>query len=882
MDYLRSIGSAAASAVLQKSGIAFPFSLGDKIGAFDGKTIWTLHDAVKRDDSSLVSVFIFDSNVGNRRSLMPLAKNALRKLRTIRHPDVLKFIDVVETDTTIHIVTERVTPLRVAAEQWTGKGKEREDWAVWGMHRVCVALAFINDAGGSAHGNVRTDSVFVSTTGEWKLGGFEVLSQPKDDQAVLYTVGGLVPDSGTYASPEVKKSGWSALKELDTSVADSYALGLLIHTTFNPQMPMPPTTIAPHPPPQPSSRGAIPTSIFPSFKRLLNPSAKHRMTVGAFLEVGMGGTTSEGSGFFSNNVLVKTCAGLENFALGSDADKQAMIRTLRDSANSFPPSFTAYKLLPSLLSALEFAGSTASAVLPLVFQFGKNVPPAEYQSQIVGPVVKLYASPDRGMRLALLEHLEEYADKLEQKQVVNQIWPNLQTGFTDTVAIIREATVRSIILIAPKLSDRILNNELLRQLAKTQMDPEASIRTNTVILIGRLAPQLSKVTKQKMLVPAFARSLKDAFVHARVAGLMAFMATADMFSPDEQAQRVLPVVCGSMVDKEKLVRDQAFKAVEMFVKLLESYATTLPDTVIRPESSASPNGIPNPSAVPATMQAQLVNSAAGAAGALAGWAMSSLSKQLSAADVKGSMGGSTLLLPAPPINGIALSPNGKPQVAQTLTGMPSAPQRPPPTPLTSASSSKGGMQLRSHTTSSDKMSALLAEVTDADEGDADGVNAWEGDLIDVNADADDWSAFEAAPVNRKDMDEDDGGWDQPAPEPAYRLSTVSSTANRTPGIQLSSTSRNAFTPPPARPPAPLAPKPVPVTSAAAPKFAPADTWGTFDDASSTPSRASTPVSAVVAAPSLAGMSKEEKAAELARRREERKQRIAQAKAQNAK
>ncbi|KZT56219.1 ARM repeat-containing protein [Calocera cornea HHB12733] len=744
MDYLRSIGSAAASAVLQKSGIAFPFSLGEKIGAFEGRTIWTLHDAIKRDDSTPVSVFVFDSNVGNRRSLMPLAKNALRKLRTIRHPDVLKFIDVVETDSVIYIVTERVTPLRVAMEQWTGKGKEREDWAVWGLHRVCVALAFINDAGGSTHGNVRTDSVFVSSTGEWKLGGFDVLSQPKDDQAVLYNLGGLIPDSGTYASPEIKKSGWSVLKELDTSAADSYALGLLIHTTFNPQTPMPPTTLPPHPPPQPSSRGAIPTSIFPSYKRLLNPSPKHRLTAGGFLELGMAGTGGDGSGFFSNNVLVKTCAGMEHFALGSDAEKQAMIRTLRDSAGSFPPSFIAYKLLPSLMHALEFAGSTASAVLPLVFQFGKNVPPAEYQSQIVGPVVKLYASPDRGMRMALLEHLEEYADKLDQKQVVGQVWPNLQTGFTDTVAVIREATVRSIILIAPKLSDRILNNELLRNLAKTQLDPEASIRTNTVILIGRIAPQLSKVTKQKMLVPAFARSLKDTFVHARVAGLMAFMATADMFSPDEHALRVLPVVCGAMVDKEKLVRDQAFKAVEMFVKRLEAHAATMPETMIRPESATTPNGMPGgPSAQPGTMQAQLVNSATGAAGALAGWAISSINKQLSAAEVGGSMAGDRSVS-APPVNGSGLSGlasvtvNGKTH----LSGAPPAPQRPALTPVASSGPSKAGMQLRSHTTPSDKMSALLAEVADAEEGDADGgMNAWDGDLMDVNADGDDWSMY---------------------------------------------------------------------------------------------------------------------------------------------
>lgn len=47
-----------------------------------------------QDDSSKCSVFSFDINAN--RSRLPLAKNALRKLRTMRHPGVVKVIDTVE------------------------------------------------------------------------------------------------------------------------------------------------------------------------------------------------------------------------------------------------------------------------------------------------------------------------------------------------------------------------------------------------------------------------------------------------------------------------------------------------------------------------------------------------------------------------------------------------------------------------------------------------------------------------------------------------------------------------------------------------------------------------------------------------------------------
>lgn len=86
-----------------------------------------------------MSVFEFNANTPAKRSQLPLAKNTLRKLRTIRHPDVLKFLDGVETETTVHIMTERVRPLSVALQDASSKtAQEREDWILWGLHRVSV------------------------------------------------------------------------------------------------------------------------------------------------------------------------------------------------------------------------------------------------------------------------------------------------------------------------------------------------------------------------------------------------------------------------------------------------------------------------------------------------------------------------------------------------------------------------------------------------------------------------------------------------------------------------------------------------------------------------------------------------------------------------
>ncbi|KAH9858547.1 ARM repeat-containing protein [Lenzites betulinus] len=750
MDYLRTLGSAAVSSLVQKSGLTLPFSLGNKVTSFENRTIWSLYDGTKREDSSPVSIFEFEANTPAKKNLLPLAKNAVRKLRTVRHPDVLKFMEVVETDTTIHIMTERVRPLGPAIREWQSKSaEEREAWLVWGLHRVSVALSFLNESASSTHGNVRVDSIFISSSGEWKLGGFDVLSNPKDDAAVLYTMGGMLPDASTFSSPEVKKGGYSVLKELPPAAADAYGLGLLIHFAFNPSQGVPATAQPPHSPPTAASRGLIPTAIFPAYKKLLNPNPKARLSPAHFLELGMSQTAGDGAGFFAGNRLVKVCEGLDGFNVASEGEKASLLKILKESATSFPTEFASYRVLPALASALEFGGASAATILPLVLQFGKNVAPEDYSNVILTHLVKLYTSPDRGTRMALLDHLPEYADKLDKKTVVDKIWPNLQTGFTDTVALIREATVKSIILLSDKFNERIMNNDLLRHLARMQADPEASIRTNTCILIGRLGPVLGYNTKRKVLVPAFARALKDPFVHARVAGLMAFMATIDCFDIEDIATKVIPSMAFTTIDKEKLVRDQAFKAMELFIKKLEEHAATMPETAA-PETEIIPGALSLP--LNGASANPLVNSTASAAGALAGWAISSIGKRLAASDLQTTMASAAgaaidrpTSAPVPmgmngSLSGSVLAASAPPPLTPTYTSPSAVPTRSLTTAAAATSRSKGMQLGATKVPASTSSIPDWAEEAAAEVDSAHGGNPWgNDDLMDVNADEDDWS-----------------------------------------------------------------------------------------------------------------------------------------------
>ena len=100
-------------------------------------------------------------------------------------------------------------------------------------------------------------------------------------------------------------------------------------------------------------------------------------------------------------------------------------RMLNDSLGSFPSELAIYRVLPSIVSAIEYGGASAATIVPLIVKIGKDVSQEEYNNTILAPIVKLFASPDRGIRMALLDNLPEYTDKLDKKTVDGKIFPNL-------------------------------------------------------------------------------------------------------------------------------------------------------------------------------------------------------------------------------------------------------------------------------------------------------------------------------------------------------------------------------------------------------------------------------------------------------------------------
>lgn len=566
----------------------FPYEIGDKVGNLEDKSVWTLHDGKKKGTGEIVSVFVHDVKQSSEDKVQT-AKLALRRLKTLRHPNILRYIDALESETVIYLVTEPVRPLEVQLNE-----EDNSDLAIsWGLHQITAGLSFLTNDCSLIHGNVCMASVFVDVAGEWKLGGVEYLKPveppPNSEEPDLPRL----PVLQVYEPPEGRKFS-KANKKIEKWSADMWGLGCLIWEVFNGSLSRTGSL---------KSVGKVPKNLIPDYVQLVGANPKSRPNPAKFLQ------ECRAYGHYLKNSFVDANLFLQELQIKEQKEQKEFFSSLSSSLDSFPQQYCKHRILPQLLNAFEY-GSAGSAVLAPLFKVGKLLDTDEYQQKIVPCVVKLFSSTDRATRIHLLQQLDNFVQHLKPSTVDEQIFPHVALGFGDTIPAMREQTVKSMLLLAPKLSEKTINNQLLKYFAKLQMDQEAGIRTNTTVCLGKIAVNLPPATRQKVLIPAFLRALRDPFPPARTAGVMGFLASVDFFSLKDCAVKILPALCTLSMDPERKVRDQVFKVIKLLLVKLE-------------KASEDPE-----SAVNQAVADQTAESSAGGGSSWTGWAVSSLTSKL--------------------------------------------------------------------------------------------------------------------------------------------------------------------------------------------------------------------------------------------------------------
>ncbi|XP_078446566.1 kinase family with ARM repeat domain-containing protein isoform X2 [Wolffia australiana] len=542
------------------SGIKdLPYNVGEPYSTAWGS--WTHFRGTSKDDGSPVSIFSLSGSSAQDGHIIA-GRNGVKRLRTVRHPNILSFLHSteVEADTAngkhvIYIVTEPVIPLSEKIKELGLQGSKREEYYAWGLHQISKAVSFLNNDCKLIHGNVCLTSVVVTQTLDWKLHAFDVLSEfevnSEAGASAMLQFEWLI--GSQYKPMELLKSDWQTIRKSPPWAIDSWGLGCLIYEIFS-GLKLAKTEDL-------RDTSAIPKSLLPDYQRLLSSNPSRRLNPAKLID----------NGEYFHNKLVETIQFMEILNLKDSVEKDSFFRKLPNLAEQLPRQIVLKKLLPLLSSALEFGSATASALAP-VLKMGSWLPSDEFNGKVLPTVVKLFASNDRAIRVGLLQHLDQFGESLSAQIVDEQVFSHVATGFSDTSAFLRELTLKSMLILAPKLSQRTLTGSLLKYLSKLQVDEEPAIRTNTTILLSNIASYLNEGTRKRVLINAFTiRALRDTFSPARAAGVMALTATASYYDMTEIATRILPSIVVLIIDPDSDVRTKALQAIDQFLQISKQY-----------------------------------------------------------------------------------------------------------------------------------------------------------------------------------------------------------------------------------------------------------------------------------------------------------------------
>ncbi|GMJ14319.1 cytoplasmic tRNA export protein [Hibiscus trionum] len=535
-----------------------PYNIGDPYPS--AWSSWSHFRGTSRDDGSPVSIFSLSGN-NQQDGRLAAGRNGVKRLRTVRHPNILSFLYSTEVETvdgsgtkvTIYIVTEPATPLSEKIKELGLEGTQRDEYYAWGLHQIAKAVSFLNNDCKLVHGNVCLESVVVTQTLDWKLHAFDVLSE--HDGANGTATGPMLQYEwligSQYKPVELAKSDWVAIRKAPPWAIDSWGLGCLIYEIFS-GMKLGKTE-------ELRNTSSIPKPLLPDYQRLLSSTPSRRLNTSKLID---------NSEFFQNK-LVDTIHFMEILSLKDSVERDTFFRKLPTLAEQLPRQIVLKKIFPLLTSSLEY-GSAAAHALNALLKIGSWLSAEEFNLKVLPTIVKLFASNDRAIRVALLQHIDQYGESLSAQVVDEQVYPHVATGFSDTSAFLRELTLKSMLLLVPKLSQRNLSGSLLKYLSKLQVDEEPAIRTNTTILLGNIASYLNEGTRKRVLINAFTvRALRDTFSPARGAGVMALCATSSYYDTNEIATRILPNIVVLTIDPDSDVRSKVFQAVDQFLQILK-------------------------------------------------------------------------------------------------------------------------------------------------------------------------------------------------------------------------------------------------------------------------------------------------------------------------
>ncbi|CCI10403.1 unnamed protein product [Albugo candida] len=564
--------------------------------------VWKIFPAVSRKTNAEVSIFVFDKDDLVRKAglkkkedqerYLDILRSEIKTLRVLRHPHVLKVVEAFEESRrTLSFVTERVTcSLANACKNFNNVTNVlpevleiglSEFEVACGMMHLGEALSFLHREGRRVHMSLGPHSVFITPSGEWKLGGMgfcRVVEPGQLSRSEYYGLG----DEGASGRIGVKNTQTGVLEGLwepplqycapeivteprqFSASADMFSLGLLLFELFVPpradggrdpvldvrdgnRMSHAYKVQSLHPIHFPSS---VPVSLQNTIRALLTVEPSQRPEARAFLA----------SQFFDAGP-VKTLRTLQTLVEQDPASQARFLTALPDQLEEFSPRTLRDMVIPALQGIVinkQVAPFTINPLLKIVKKVDKHT----FMAKLAPMLIPLLAitEPVQCM-LMFVSELEILIPKAEETYIRDHIVPMLCRSLDSTVPEILDTVLNKIVDQASLFEYRILKQVILPRVNKLILQPpQLSVRVNALLWLAKSFHVFDKDLLVESVIPTLSQTLQaDKSPAVCMCILGCYDNLGKHLGPEFLAKYIIPAVTPLLWEKE--LNNQQFDCI---------------------------------------------------------------------------------------------------------------------------------------------------------------------------------------------------------------------------------------------------------------------------------------------------------------------------------
>lgn len=499
------------------------YDLLDQIGSGGPALAWKLYSAKPRPTTPsqypLVCVWFLDKRALSEArvkaglskaaedAFLEVLRNDAARLVRLRHPGVVHVVQGLdENKYAMAMVTE---PLFASVANTLGaldniskvpkelKGMEMGLLEMkHGLLLLAETLDFLHNNAHLIHRAISPETVFITSTGAWKLGGFgfaisadQTAGDSSNVQPFHYSEydveDSMLPlqPSLNYTAPELVRSKSIAFG----CSSDMFSFGCLAYHLVtrkplldchnNIKMYTNILTYLSH-----EAFSSVPPDLFMDLRQMLSMNEASRPTALDFT----------GSSFFRDDTRLRALRFLDHMLERDNMQKSEFLKALSDMWKDFDSRVLRYKVLPPLCAELRNV-VMQPMILPMVLTIAESQDKNDFELSTLPALVPVLNSAAGETLLLLVKHAEMIINKTSQEYLIAHVLPLLVRAYDDLDVRIQEEVLRRTVSLAKQLDSQLVKQAILPRVHDLALKTTvAAVRANALLCLSELVHTLDK------------------------------------------------------------------------------------------------------------------------------------------------------------------------------------------------------------------------------------------------------------------------------------------------------------------------------------------------------------------------------------------------------